>query len=122
MRMHAAPCFYHHCATVNVEGGNAGTSTSPGEGSGSSTGDGDTGMTSPPGTSSSATNGNQTTSAEGTSAGSDETGTPVNPPGETTPATEEEDGCGCTSGGAGGPFAFLAGLLGIAGLRSRRRR
>jgi MYXO-CTERM domain-containing protein len=125
MREHSAPCFYHHCATINVEGGNVGTTTGPSDDSGSSTSDGDTGMTSPSTTSPGTTNGNPSTtnaSDDSTSAvTADGSGTSAASTAVEDPDSGDE-GCGCsqaTDNRAGVLFTLL-GLFGIAGLRRRR--
>ena len=61
MREHGAPCFYHHCATITVEGGIAPTTTDPGDGSGSSSSDGESAESSSSGGNVSDTSGNDTT-------------------------------------------------------------
>jgi len=129
-------CYYHHCANIAVEGGQAGTTTGTEESAG---GDGTTS------TSSTSTSGPTTTSQDDTAAphsSADEStgnapvttgatatggepttaGTATGSAGESSsgPANDaDEGGCGCTSGDHSP--ATLFGLLGLLGLGTRRR-
>jgi len=106
------------------QGGAAGTGTMPAPGgasgaggtsgtSGSATTMGGTGNTAMGGT------GNTTVGTAGSSAARAGTGT--TPPATAASETESEGGCSLASGRTSSPLALLA-LLGLAGLRARRRR
>ena len=124
MREHGAPCFYHHCATVNVEGGSSsGSTTSTEDDSGSGTSDGESGSTSSPMGTTGSTNGNTsaaTSPEETTGGGGEESGTSAASTPVDDPAMDDE-GCGCSQSSGGHGLGLLLGLFGLVGLRSRRR-
>jgi MYXO-CTERM domain-containing protein len=131
MSSHSAPCFYYHCATINIEADpNAG---------GTDSGDGTTTDDTASTTDDSGTTGAGTTSTTGD--GSSDGGTGVGPTGDDTAggATSDtgtgsdtdsvpggddagEEGCSCASGRGDGRVG-LGGLalLVVAALRRRRR-
>ncbi len=127
-------CFYHHCASLSVQGGTPGTSTGAGE-----SGEGTTGTTGTNATSSAAT----TASSQGETAGNEgttgDTGSPTGAATTTTDAPtsstattsagdtatdgapgDSSSGCGCSGAGRGDLTATLV-LLGLLGLRTRRK-
>jgi MYXO-CTERM domain-containing protein len=125
MAMHGAPCFYHHCAVINIEADpSAGT-----DGSGGSTGSdpsttGDSGTTSAGtttttsgGTSDSGGGSDTTTS---TSAASDSGTGAATDSGSDSGGEADGDtgGCSVAAGSPGMPAATLL-LLGLFGLRRR---
>ena len=127
-------CYYHHCANIAVEGGQAGTTGSD-ESSGDdttststdvtttsqddtatpqTTADESTGnVTGATGPGTTGTSGEPTTSATGTGSGGESSS-------GTTANDADEGGCGCTSSGDRGPATLLA-VLGLLGLRTRRK-
>ena len=126
MTEHSQPCFYHHCATVTIEGGGAPTTTTPTDESGPITTDSDSASSGSGGSSGEAASdtNNQTsgpTSGNETSTTDDATGTGASTMPIDDPA-ESDSGCGCTQrpGSTHGLLALLLGLLGIAGVRRRR--
>lgn len=104
-------CFYHHCATISVQGAAAGSTGGGESGEGTAgtdatslTGSGETGgETAAPTTGGSAT----ASTTEGSTGGASNDGA--------------EGGCGCNGSGGGG-MASVFGLLGLLGLRARPRR
>jgi MYXO-CTERM domain-containing protein len=124
MREHGAPCFYHHCATITVEGGIAPTTTDPTGASDSSSSDGESAESSSSGGNVSDTSGNNTTTSTTNDGSSSDPGTGAGP--TTTPIedpAESDGGCGCSHrSGSNGLLAVLFGLFGVGVLRSRRRR
>jgi MYXO-CTERM domain-containing protein len=122
MSSHGAPCFYHHCATIAVEGAAGETmSTTVDPTSGGSSGDGESSASDSAGSSTTEPDDETTDTPGETSNGSaDSSGTGVVT--TVTPEAEPPDeGCGCRQGGAGGRLGAML-LLGIAGLGARRRR
>ena len=118
-------CYYHHCASLSIEPSAAetGATSSPGDETGQGGSEG--------GSTSAASNG----SADGSGSGeNNETGAdagatvgidPVTTGVETdaTAPADDESGCSCsTPGGTQGGAGMLLGLLGLVGLRMRRRR
>ncbi|MBK7826572.1 SCE4755 family polysaccharide monooxygenase-like protein [Nannocystis sp.] len=101
-------CFYHHCAAVSVEGGAVETSTSS-DGSTSSQAESSSGAASVTGEQPTSGGGN-----EGTAAGSDGS--------SSDGASDDSKGCGCASTNNTNRLAPLAAMLGLLGLRTRRRR
>lgn len=113
-------CYYHHCAAIALEESSAGTSSAGDETSAGSS-DGGPALT----TGADGTGGNgQTTGSVGEGSGSTDGATSAAPdtdPGQ-TPANED-GGCSCSlpRGGSGHPLGMLLGLVGLVGLRARRR-
>ena len=114
-------CYYHHCATLEIDG--AAATSSGGDTDAGSTSFGDTANGTDPG-------GSMGDEAE-TSAPSDDTGSAATTStgggtgssGSAGGDDDDEGGCGCSSAnGRGAPAAALLGLLGLLGLRSRRSR
>jgi MYXO-CTERM domain-containing protein len=120
-------CYYHHCATLSIEpsagtgsetgtpgdetGNTSGPSPTTGADSPDGSGDADTGET---GNASASTGGVITTGIETVTEG-DTDGAPA----------DDESGCSCSTpadDGQSGAVGMLAGLLGLMGLRYRRRR
>jgi hypothetical protein len=122
-------CFYHHCATIAIEGGVNGGTTAGDDTGPSVTDDGMTTMP-PDGSSGGAGSGDDapsTNSAGDSGSGGDgsggvaDTGGPVGP-GLTGEIEDDDSGCGCTTrGGREGLVGTLALLFGLATLRRRRR-
>lgn len=117
-------CYYHHCASLSIEpsaaetGGTAGDETGQGGSEGGSTG----------GTSNGSADGsgsgeNNETGADGGGAtdGVDPVTTGVET--DASAPADDDSGCSCsTPGGTQGGAGMLLGLLGLVGLRMRRRR
>lgn len=118
-------CYYHHCAAIALEADPAGTtSATTGPDTDTGTGDGP-----PPGT----------TAADGTGSGDGNVSSgPISDDGSATDAAttvvdtdpgqtpaNEDGGCSCSlprdGAGAKHPLGMLLGLLGLVGLRARRR-
>lgn len=140
-------CFYHHCATISVQGA-AVESTGGGEETGEGTAGtnvttmGETGASTVTSASTQGeTGGSPTTGQAGDTGGETggETGGDLTAPTEAAPtsgggstatdgntsgAANEggEGGCGCVSAGGGGGLAPVFGVFGLLGLRGRRRR
>jgi MYXO-CTERM domain-containing protein len=118
-------CYYHHCATIALEadpvGATEGT-TAPGDDTAGSSSDGP-----PPVTTTDDTAGNGESSTG--NGGGEDSGTTVAATGavsDTDPGLapmDSESGCSCSlpAGGTEPRFAMVLGLLGIVGLRIRRR-
>ncbi len=125
-------CYYHHCANISVEGGQGSSTTGADESGGEVTTTASTAST----TSTTATSQDDTASPQttadastgpvtgaATTTGNEPTTAATAPGGESSSGTAndaDEGGCGCTSSGDHGP-ATLLGLLGLLGLRPRRR-
>jgi len=119
-------CFYHHCATISIEGGAAdGSTTTPGDESGTSEGDGSTSVTTAT-TVTTADGSGTEDEGDGSATGASATGNT----GVTTMDTDtdtdtagsgdgDEGGCSCTSDRQGAGFTALVVLLGLVGLRRR---
>jgi MYXO-CTERM domain-containing protein len=122
-------CYYHHCATITIEGGAAETSADTGV-------DGSSGDDDP--TDASTTDPDPTTDggpSDGASADdmADDAATVTASAGETgmgtdtsgAPEDDGDDGCGCASAAAGQngsqPLAALFGIVGLAAIARRRR-
>lgn len=110
-------CYYHHCATLEVDGASA--TSGGGDTEAGSTSFGDTAdTTEPPGTS----GGDEAA----TTAPSDDTGPATTAPAtggsssDTAGGSDEDGGCSCSSSGSGAPTGMALGLLGLLGLRTRR--
>ncbi len=119
-------CYYHHCATLSVQGGAAESTSAAGDDT--SAGDSATTVTTAEGTSE-ASNGD---GISGGDSGSESSGAGSTNPGSATVGAESgvvpedtdgDSGCGCAVPmAAGNQLATWFGLIGLAGLRSRRRR
>jgi hypothetical protein len=137
MSEHGAPCFYHHCAKISIQGasdagtfdggGRAGSSGSAGSGgragSGGSGLDGSAGLGGSAGTSAGGATGGTTAGSGGTSASGGAAGTSAGKAGSA--GSDDGGGCGCTlvrklvfSRYAAG--AWLAVALSAIGRRRRR--
>ena len=103
-------CFYHHCATISVQGAAAGST------GGSESGEGTAGTNA---TGSGGETGGETAATEAAPT----TGSATATEGSTGGAPNDggDGGCGC-NGSRGGGTASVFGLLGLFGLRARRRR
>jgi MYXO-CTERM domain-containing protein len=131
-------CYYHHCATISVAPAPAATTSDGGE---SSSDGGDTtespattGVTTGASTTSTTAStqggtGGETseggTGPAGTSGDTNATGGATATGGETATGGSSKDddgGCGCSGARGGDGPATLAVLLGLLGLRARRRR
>ena len=121
-------CFYHHCATISIEGGAAdGSTTTPGEDSGTVD---DDGSTSAPGTASADDGGStedggdadaSATQASATNATGVTTMNDTEADTDTVASGDDDDsGCSCSSTAGDGPrFAGLLVLFALIGLRRR---
>lgn len=117
-------CYYHHCASLSIEpsAGETGGTTAPGDGTGAM--EDESGFATSSGGQSSATG------ADGTGPGGTDVGeSGTNPPTtgaetDTSAPADDESGCSCSTpaGGTRGGAGMLLGLLGLVGLRMRRRR
>ncbi len=112
-------CYYHHCATIAVEGDPVGATSSATEDSGA-TDNGNDATTATP--SDDTTAGNADASAD-TNPGNPGSGTvaiSATDPG-IVPGEGSDSGCGCSqSQGTTGALGMMLGLLGLMGLRLRR--
>jgi MYXO-CTERM domain-containing protein len=113
-------CYYHHCASIGVDGDPPATTTSPGDESGGSSGGGPevtTGVADD-------TAGPGETGAGGSSEGNADTSMDIdsNTDGNTTAETpaDGDGGCGCAAPGHRGGVGALVGLVALLGLRRRR--
>ncbi len=117
-------CYYHHCATISLtpSAGTGDETTAPGdESAGDSSGGGPmvtTGADASGGPGETGGGNDDSTGAGDTSVGTEPNGTTADAP------ADDESGCSCSTpaGGANGVYGMLLGLLGLAGLRYRRRR
>jgi MYXO-CTERM domain-containing protein len=117
-------CYYHHCATISVEpaGASDGT-TAPGDSSGGSSG-GPSSATAADETAGGGANSSEGSEVDGGSTGPGGTGGASLTTTDTAQAPGNEDGgCSCSlPAGDSAPLGTLLGLVGLAGLRRRRRR
>lgn len=134
-------CFYHHCATISVQGAASGTTTGTSDsGDEGTAGTGATSVTTTTtGTETSAATGTATTTAgsQGDTAGNEPTagdtgattGAATSGPANTSggeastdgAGNDTDSGCGCSgTGGGQGPATLAA--LGLLGLLTRRKR
>ncbi len=116
MTPHAEPCFYYHCAKVNIVGGSgagggSGTAGGTGATAGGSGSAGGTGATAG-GTGATAGGTGATAGGTGTAGGSGSAGSTAGAGGV------DEGGCACSGGGAG---AALLALVALGGVLRRRR-
>jgi MYXO-CTERM domain-containing protein len=120
-------CYYHHCASISIEGGAAdGTTTMPAEDSGSSEDGGTTTAettTSADGTATNADNGQSATdedSATGNTAPMTAGDTDTDTDTLGSDDDGDESGCSCSASASGrGSFTALVLLLGLVALRRR---
>lgn len=118
-------CYYHHCASLSIEpsAGETGGTTAPGDGTGAM--EGESGFETSSGGPSSATGADGTGGPGGTDVGESDgidpstTGMQT----DTSAPADDESGCSCRApaGGTQGGVGMLLGLLGLVGLRMRRR-
>jgi MYXO-CTERM domain-containing protein len=123
-------CFYHHCATISIEGGAADASTTmPGEDSGSTDGGSVTNATTVTAGDDSSSDGGpgpgDTTNPADDGSVTDPTGATLSGGSDTdteTAGTDDEDdgGCSCSTD-ASDPLATFFGVVVVLGLRRRRR-
>jgi MYXO-CTERM domain-containing protein len=119
-------CYYHHCAALSIEpsAGETGGTTAPGDETGVDGSGGDsTGGGPASGSASEGSGGNGGTGSDaGASDGVEPPTTGVET--DTSAPADDESGCSCTApaGGTQGGAGMLLGLLGLLGLRMRRRR
>jgi MYXO-CTERM domain-containing protein len=122
-------CFYHHCATISIQGGAAdgpSTATASGDESGSSDGEGSS--TSITVTTSSQDDSASASASASEGSGSDETASDAGVTAATVASgtdsdsagsDEDDGGCSCSSGGSAPLFPMIVGV-GLLGLRRRR--
>lgn len=120
-------CYYHHCASLSVEpsAGETGGTTTPADESGGESGAG--GDTTADGLSTGSVDGNGSGGPGGTGADAGESGGVEPTTGaetDTAAPADDESGCSCSTPASGtqGGVGMLLGLLGLVGLRVRRRR
>lgn len=119
-------CYYHHCATISVQGGVSDTSGSAedtgssGGGEESSSATTATTATTQPETASDSDEGETTVSDDSGTTGATTVGTTVTATGGSNDDGDDE-GCGCTGAGRNDGIATLAMVCGLLALRRRRR-
>lgn len=133
MSSHGAPCFYHHCATVTIEGGEATGSGPTTDDTASTTDD----PTDPTDATASSDGGDESSAGSATSASGSATATGSNDDSSggtaATLATasdsasggngdDDDSGCGCTSTRPASTGGLALVVIGLLRGRTRRRR
>jgi MYXO-CTERM domain-containing protein len=121
-------CYYHHCATISIEGGAAETSADTGvDGSSDDDDATDASATDPDpttdgGPSDGASADDMADDAATMTASAGETGMDTDTDATGAPEDDGDDGCGCVAGQNGSqPLPALFGVFGLAAIARRRR-
>jgi len=134
MSDHGAPCFYHHCANISIQGGNASDASTPSDAtvgadassSGSvSSGSASSGTFVSSGSTSGVSSGSVSTSGTSGSSGSSTSSGSTSPASGSAPATAtSSNSSGCSVSARGAPSALVLAWLSAAAVTvlARRRR